>query len=62
MAYSVLQKLQFNSQINIAIRKVAYSTLTAGMLSKKFKETANQFIARDKAHSFMNGIKGTPDY
>ena len=38
------------------MRKVAYSTLTAVMLSKYFKENA---IARDKAYSFMNAIKGT---
>ena len=61
-AHSVLQKLQLNSQINIAMRKVACSTLTAGTLSKKFKKTVNQFIARDKAYSFMNAIKGTPAY
>ena len=45
-AHSVLQKLQLNSQINVTMRKVACSTLTAGMFSKKFKETFNQFIAR----------------
>ena len=61
-AHSVLQKLQLNSQINIAMRKVACSTLTARMLSKKFKKTFNQFIAREKTYSFMNAIKGTPAY
>ena len=55
-AHSVLKKLQLNSQIKIAMRKVAYSTLTAVMLSKYFKEND---IARDKAYSFMNAIKGT---
>ena len=59
---SVLQKLQLNSQINITMKKAACSTLTAGMLSKNFKETINQFIAREKAYSFMNAIKGTPAY
>ena len=44
------------------MKKVACSTLTAGMLSKNFKETVNQFIARDKAYSFMSAIKGTPAY
>ena len=61
-AHLVLLKLQLNSQINIAMRKVACSALTAGMLSKKFKETVNQFIDRGKAHNFMNVIKGTPAY
>ena len=60
--HSVLQKLQLNSQINIAMRKVACSTLTAGMLSNAFKENVNQFIARDKAYSFMNTINGSPTY
>ena len=62
MAHSVLQILQLNSQINIAMRKVACSTLTAGMLSKNFKETVNQFIARDKTYTSMTAIKGTPAY
>ena len=61
-AHSVLQKLQLNSQINIAMRKVACNTLTAGMLSKNFKENVKKFIAKDKAYSFMNVIKGTPAY
>ena len=59
-AHSVLQTLQLNSQIHIAVRKVACSTLTAGVFSKKFKKV--QFIARDKAYSFMNAIKGTSAY
>ena len=61
-AHSVLQELQINSQINIAMRKVACNTLTAGMLSKNFKENVKKFIAKDKAYSFMNVIKGTPAY
>ena len=61
-AHSVLPKLQLNRQINIAMRKVACSTLTAGMPSKNFKENVKKFIARDKAYSFMNAIKGTPAY
>ena len=61
-AHSVLQKFQLNSQINIAMRKVSCSTLTAGILSKNFKENIRKFIVRDKAYSFMNAIKGTPAY
>ena len=61
-AHSVLLKLLLNSHIKIAMRKVACCTLTAGMLSKKFKETAKQTIARDKAYNFMNIIKDTPAY
>ena len=44
------------------MRKVACSTLTAEMLSKKLKENVKKFIARDKVYSFMNAIKGIPAY
>ena len=36
--------------------------LTAGMLSKSFKQRVQEFIAKDKAFSFMSSIKGTPVY
>ena len=32
------------------------------MLKGNFKEKVKQFIARDKAYSFMRPIKGTPVY
>ena len=32
------------------------------MLSSNFKATVQQFIAQDKAYSFMSSIKGTPAY
>ena len=44
-AHSVLQKVKLNSQINIAMRKVASDKITAGMFSKNFKQTVKQFIA-----------------
>ena len=44
------------------MRKVSSSTLTAGILSKNFKENVKKFIVRDRAYSFMNAIKGTPAY
>ena len=44
-AHSVLQKVKLNSQINIALRKVASDKITAGMFSKNFKQTVKQFIA-----------------
>ena len=44
------------------MRKVASDTLTAGMLGRNFKEKVKEFIATDKAFSFMNCIKGTPAY
>ena len=36
--------------------------LTAGMLSKNFKQRVQEFIAKDKAFSFMSSIKGTSAY
>ena len=42
------------------MKEIASSTLTAGMLSKNLNENVKKFIARDKAYSFMNDIKGTP--
>ena len=54
--------MQISNQINIAMRKVVTTNLTAGMLSRDFKETVQQFIASDEAFSFMNTIKGTPAY
>ena len=41
-AYAVLQRIQLNSQIKIAIRKVSSDILTVGMLSRDFKETLRQ--------------------
>ena len=55
--HAVMQKIQLNDQINIAMKKIA-----TGKLSKNFKTTIQQFIAQDKAYSFMSSIKGTPAY
>ena len=57
-----MQKIQLNDQINIAMKKIASDSLNAGKLSKNFKATIQQFIAQDKAYSFMSSIKGTPAY
>ena len=61
-AHAVKQKIQLNNQISIAIRKIASDNLNAGMLTKNCKATVHQFIAQDKAYSFMSSIKGTPAY
>uniref|UniRef100_A0A7M5V9S6 ATP-dependent DNA helicase n=2 Tax=Clytia hemisphaerica TaxID=252671 RepID=A0A7M5V9S6_9CNID len=61
-ACSVLQQLRLSNQINIAMKKVSASNLSAGMFSQNFKETVKQFIANDKAFAFMSTIKGTPAY
>ena len=44
------------------MRKVTSNNLTAGMLNKSFKLTVKQFMAQDKANSFLNFIKGTLEY
>ena len=54
-AHTVLQKVQLRSQINMARKKVLSNDLTAGMLSK-------DFIAKDKAFSFVSCIKVTLAY
>ena len=61
-AHTVLQKVQLSSQINIAMKKVLSNDSTAGMLSKNFKQRVQDFIAKDKAFSFMSSIKGTSAY
>ena len=61
-AYSAMQKIQLNNQINITMKKLGSNNLTADMLSKNFKATAKQFIAQSKTYSFVNPIKGTPAY
>ena len=61
-AHTVLQKVQLSSQINIAMKQVLSNDLTPGMLSKNFKQRVQEFIAKDKAFSFMSSIKGTPVY
>ena len=60
--HSVMQKLNLSNQINIAIRKVTSSQLTAGMLSINFNEKVKEFITSNQAFTFMNTIKGTPAY
>ena len=61
-ANTVLQKVHLSSQINIAMKKVLSNYLTAGMLSKYFKQRVQEFITKDKAFSFMSSIKATPAY
>ena len=44
------------------MKKIVSDNPNAGMLSKNFKATLHQFIAQDKAYSFISSIKGTPAY
>lgn len=57
-----MQKAQLNDQVSTAMRTFVSYRLNAGILSKNFKATVQQFIAQDKAYSFMPSIKGTPAY
>ena len=61
-AQSVTQHLNLNSSINIAMKKVRADGLTAGRVSRNFKETVSGLIANDDAYNFMNQLKGTPAY
>ena len=44
------------------MKKIVSDNPNTGMLSKNFKATLHQFIAQDKAYSFISSIKGTPAY
>ena len=57
----VLQQLKLQNQINIAVKMVS-GNLTAGMLSRNFKQTVQSLISSDQCFLFMNCIKGTPAY
>ena len=61
-AHSVMQKVNLSNQINIAMRKVTSSQLTAGMLSSKFNEKVKELINSDQVFTFMNSIKGASAY
>ena len=54
--HSVIQKFNLSTQINIPMRKVISSQLTAGMLRSNFNEKVKEFIASDQAFTFMNSI------
>ena len=45
---SVSRTVQLSSEINIAMKKVISNNLTAGMLSKNFKQRVKELIAKDK--------------
>lgn len=61
-AHSIWQQLSLTNSINIAMKIVRGSQVTAGSLSRNFKETVHLFVATDNAYSFLNTIKETPAY
>ena len=58
----VMQRIYLNDQMSISIKKTVSDNPNTGMLSKNFKATLHQFIAQDKAYTFISSIKGTPAY
>ena len=57
-----MQQVLLTSSVNIALKKVTSDSLTAGMLSRNFKQTLQRFIAKDKAYSFLKSTRGAPAY
>ena len=55
----VLQQLNLNSKTNIAMKKFSSANVTAGMLSKNFKETVETLVISDNGFVFTNAIKET---
>ena len=54
------KQLNLQVQINVAMKKVCSSHLTAGMLSQNFSETVKSFIVNNKkAYHVINTIKST---
>ena len=60
--HSILQQLSHKEEMGVAMKKVAGSALTAGLLNDNFKERVKEFVASDQAYNFINAIKGTPGY
>ena len=44
------------------MKKVVSNILTAGIMSKYYKQRVKELIPKDKAFSFITSIKGTPAY
>ena len=58
----IIQKANLNSQINIAMGKVASNKLRASLLTSNFNEKIKNFISSDRAFTFMNGVKRNPAF
>ena len=61
-AQFVLQQLNLNSQINIAMKKVKNNTFTAGMFTQNFQQTIDNIVQNEQGFTFMNVIKGSPAF
>ena len=62
VVHSILQQLSLKEKTGVAMKKVAGTALTAGLLNDNFKERVKEFVASDQAYTFMNTIKSTPAY
>ena len=58
----VTEQLKFNSQINIAIKKLCGKNLNADISFGKFRVTVESFISKDETYNFMSSTKGNPVY
>ena len=58
----VLKQLNLNSKINIVMKRLSSSNVTAWLLSKDFKKTVETLVASEKWFVFLNNIKGTPAF
>ena len=61
-AHKMLLQYNLRSQINIALKRVANCTLSAGVMAGNYDETIKSYVANDDAYKFMSTIKGTPAY
>ena len=59
-AQFVMQQINLNSQINIAMKKVPGSSITAASIQQQ--DSCKNLIANDRCYYFMNRIKGVPAY
>ena len=53
-AQFVLQQLNLNNEINIAMKKVSGNSISAGMFSQNFNETVENLIQSNQGFTFMN--------
>ena len=61
-ARSVVEQHHLYSSISIAMQKMNSSQMTAGTIRQNYKETIQNFLAKNNAFSFMNSVKDTPAY
>ena len=58
-ARSIVEQCHLKSSINIALKKIRCSELTASSIKGNYKESVKELFANDNAFSFMSSVKGT---